>query len=188
MCLLSICISPLEKCLFIHSSHFFLFFSFPFFNQIVYLVGCMSFYITFWISAPYPSYHCKLFLSFITLSLVLYMVTFAIQKLLGLVKSYLFTSAFISFASGDGSKKYCYDLCPRLFCHYFSQGILWYPILLLGLLEYTRDKKTVSSICGAGKTEQLCVKKKKLEHLLTSNTKISVVYLSVVYSCFFVID
>ena len=37
--------------------------------------------------------------------LVLLMVSFAVQKLLSLTSSHLFTSAFISFALGDWSKK-----------------------------------------------------------------------------------
>ena len=37
------------------------------------------------------------------------MVSFALQKLLSLIRYHLF--AFVSFALGDRSKKYCYNLC-----------------------------------------------------------------------------
>ena len=40
---------------------------------------------------------------------VLSMVSFALQKLLSSLRYHLF--AFISFALGDRSKKYCYNLC-----------------------------------------------------------------------------
>ena len=44
---------------------------------------------------------------------ILLIVFFAVQKVLSLIKSYLFIFAFISFAFGDWSKKYCYNLCQR---------------------------------------------------------------------------
>ena len=61
------------------------------------------------------------------------MVSFAVQKLLSLISSHLFIFAFISFALGDVSKKYCYDLGQRVFCLCFLLGVLWFPVLHLGL-------------------------------------------------------
>ena len=55
---------------------------------------------------------------------VLLMVSFAVQKLLSLMKSHLFIFAFVSFALGDRSKKYYYDLCQRVFCLCSLLGIL----------------------------------------------------------------
>ena len=41
---------------------------------------------------------------------ILWMVSFAVQKLLSLIRSHLFIFAFISFVPGDKSKKkYCYN-------------------------------------------------------------------------------
>ena len=40
----------------------------------------------------------------------LFVVSFAVQKLLSLIRSYLFIFAFISFALGDRSKINCYNL------------------------------------------------------------------------------
>ena len=37
--------------------------------------------------------------------------SFAMQKLLSLIRSHLLIFAFIFFALGDGSKRYCCDLC-----------------------------------------------------------------------------
>ena len=47
---------------------------------------------------------------------VLSIISFAVQKLLSLIRSHLFIFVFISFALGDRSKKYCCDLCHRVFC------------------------------------------------------------------------
>ena len=46
---------------------------------------------------------------------VLIMISFALSKLFSLIRSRLFIFAFISFAFGDGSSKYCYNLCHRVF-------------------------------------------------------------------------
>ena len=50
-------------------------------------------------------------------------VSFAMQNLLILIMSHLFIFAFVSFAFGDRSKKYCYDLCQRVFCLCFLVGV-----------------------------------------------------------------
>ena len=47
---------------------------------------------------------------------VLSLVSFAVKKFLGLIRPHLFILAFISFAVGDRSKKYCYNLYQRMFC------------------------------------------------------------------------
>ena len=66
--------------------------------------------------------------------IILQIVSFAVQKLLHLIRSHLFTLAFI-FALGGWSKKkkYCFDLCQRVYCLCFPLGGLWFPVLLLGL-------------------------------------------------------
>ena len=56
---------------------------------------------------------------------VLFRVSFAVQKLLSLIRSHLFISAFISFALGDRAKRiYGYNLCQRVFCLCFLLGVL----------------------------------------------------------------
>ena len=55
----------------------------------------------------------------------------AVQKLLSLIRSYLSIFAFISFALGDESKKYCYDLRETVLCLCFSPGFLWFLVLHL---------------------------------------------------------
>ena len=46
------------------------------------------------------------------------MVSFAVQKLLSLIRFHLFIFAFISIALGDRSKKVLVWLCQRMFCLY----------------------------------------------------------------------
>ena len=42
---------------------------------------------------------------------IVLMVSLSVQKLLSLMRSHLFISAFVSFVLGDRFKKYCFDLC-----------------------------------------------------------------------------
>ena len=84
----------------------------------------------FWILTSYQSYHLQIFFSLsVGCLFVSSMVSFAVQKLLNLIRSHLFIFAFVSFALGDRSKKYCYGL----FCLYFPLGVLWFLVFHLGL-------------------------------------------------------
>ena len=50
---------------------------------------------------------------------ILFIVCFAVQKLISLFRFHLFIFAFISIAFGDRSeKKYLYGLCQKMFCLY----------------------------------------------------------------------
>ena len=93
----------------------------------------------FCILTPYWSYHLQVMPLFSRLSFY-FMVSFTVQKLLYLIRSHLFIFAFISFALGDKLKKYCYDLCQRVFCLYFPLVVLWFPLLHLGFLaSYNKE-------------------------------------------------
>ena len=61
-------------------------------------------------------------------------VSFAMQKLISLIRNHLFIFAFVSFVLGDRSKKYCYDLSQRMFCLCSLLEVLWYHVLYLGIL------------------------------------------------------
>ena len=119
MCLLAICMSSLKKCLFMSSVHFWLD------------------YLFFWYSAVWATY---IFLRSLSLAsfaiifshsegclLILFIVSFALQKLLSLIRSHLFIFVFISITLGGGSKRIL------LWC--ISKSVLPMSSSLLFLIE-----------------------------------------------------
>ena len=63
---------------------------------------------------------------------ILFMGSFAVKKLLSLIRSYLSVFAFISIALGD-LRKYFYDLHQRMFCLCSRLGVLWCRVSHLNL-------------------------------------------------------
>ena len=126
MCLLAVCLSSLEKCLFR---------SLPFFDWVVSFDGIELHELLYILEINPLSVvsFANIFSHSVCCLFILFMVSFAVQKLLSLIRTHLFIFAYVSFNQEDITKKnYCCDSCqsyycdlrPRVFCLFLPQGVL----------------------------------------------------------------
>ena len=64
---------------------------------------------------------------------ILFMVSFAVQKLISLIRFHSFIFALTSIALETDLRKHWYDLCQRIFCLCSLLGVLWCHVSYLSL-------------------------------------------------------
>ena len=127
---LAICLF-LEKCLFRFSAHFL-------------KLGClfiltlsyMSCLCILDINPLSVTSHANIFSHSVAHLFILLMVSFAVKKLLSLIRSHLFIFVFIFIFLGGGSPKILLPFMSKSVLPIFPLRVLWYPSLCMSLVHF----------------------------------------------------